>query len=207
VGIVGSVRQSSLDQQPGYEFYLPLQQYPMGSLDLVVRTSQDATSALALMRNAVRTVNPNQTIGKFRTMEDLVARAVSPRRFLLWLLAAFAGIALFLAALGIYGVIAYGVAQRRQEIGIRMALGASATTVQGAVLKQSLGLMAAGWILGGLGALALSRLLASLLYETQPTDINTFLLVGFVLLLVTSVASYAPARRAARIDPAITLRA
>jgi ABC-type antimicrobial peptide transport system permease subunit len=179
----------------------------MGSLDLVVRTSQDATGALALMRNAVRTVNPNQTIGKFRTMDDLVARAVSPRRFLLWLLAAFAAIALFLAALGIYGVIAYGVAQRRQEIGIRMALGASAASVLRSVLGHSIGLTVLGWMLGGLGAFALSRLLSSLLYETQATDLRIFLLVGIVLLLVTSLASYGPARRAARIDPAITLRA
>jgi ABC-type antimicrobial peptide transport system permease subunit len=137
----------------------------------------------------------------------MVDHAVSPRRFVVLLLGGFAGLALILASLGIYGVVSYSVAQRAQEIGIRMALGASAGNVQLAILRQTLMLAAAGSVIGAVGSIAASRLIASLLFGVQPGDGVTFAAMIGTLSFVAVLAGYLPARRASRIDPMIALRA
>jgi ABC-type antimicrobial peptide transport system permease subunit len=200
------VRNTALEEAPRNQLYLPLTRNPMLSLDLVVRTSASVAPILATIREAVHAADPSQPIGRFRTMDDLVARATSQRRFLLWLLGAFGAIALVLASLGTYGVIAYGVAQRRGEIGIRLALGAPAGSVQWTVLKRTMLFAAAGVAIGLAAAFVLGRSMTSLLYEVKSTDPATFVAVVFVLIVVAGLSSYLPARRAARVDPLVALR-
>ncbi len=207
VGVVGDVRQASPDQRAGLEIYLPLAQGDWaGSLDLVVRTTLPPSSLAPAIRNALRPLDPNLPVADFRSLEVLVDRAVSPRRFITLLLAGFAGLALALASLGIYGIISYSVTQRRQEIGIRMALGASAGHVQLRVIRQTLALAACGIVIGVAGAWALTRLLTSLLFGVTPGDPATFAAMVALLVAVALTAGYLPARRASRIDPMLTLR-
>jgi ABC-type antimicrobial peptide transport system permease subunit len=142
-----------------------------------------------------------------RPLDDLVDRAVSPRRFLLSLLAGFSGLALLLASLGIYGVVSYTVNQRVQEIGVRMALGASARTVQWQVLGGTLRLAAMGILIGSLASLAAARLIAALLFETSTSDPAAFGVAALALIAVAAVAGYLPARRASLVDPMTALRA
>jgi putative ABC transport system permease protein len=210
VGVVGDLRNLALDEAPPPQMYFPLAQNPsgyIGSLDLVVRATGDAPASRQVMAAAVRFVDPSQPIGRLRTLDDLVARAVSPRRFLLWLIGGFAVMALVLASLGIYGVIAQGVAQRRREIGIRLALGATAGEILRAVMGQALLLAIAGLAFGLIAAFALTKTIASLLYDLSATDTATHVAVTALLLLVTLLAALVPARRAARVDPATALRA
>ncbi len=207
VGVVKDVRHTSLEEEAGGEFYLVSNQRSPTSLDVVVRTSLPPATASAAIRQAVWSVDPTQPLGEFRLMDDLVARAASPRRFLLLLLGAFAGLALILASLGIYGVISYGVSQRGIEIGIRMALGAQPSHVQWNVLREALALTAAGLLVGVSGALVLTRLFATLLYEVKPADAATYGGITGLLLAVSALAGYLPSRRAARIDPVVALRA
>jgi cell division protein FtsX len=183
---------------------------PMLSLDLVLRTTArhqaGALQPAAIMRAAVGAVDRNQPVGRFRTMDDLVSRAVSARSFLLWLLGGFAAMALVLASLGVYGVMAYGVLQRKREIGIRMALGATAGAMQWAVLRQVLVLAILGLAIGLAGAFALGGVMASLLYEVESNDPTTLVSVVVLLVAVAAVAGYLPARRAAGVDPTVALR-
>jgi ABC-type antimicrobial peptide transport system permease subunit len=146
-------------------------------------------------------------VREFTTLQELVDKAVSPRRFLVLLLAGFAGFALILASLGIYAVISYSVSQRVQEIGIRMALGASATHLQSRILLRTLGLAAAGLALGMAASRALTSALGSLLFGVTPGDPFTFIGIGALLIVVAALAGYFPARRASRIDPMVALRA
>lgn len=207
VGVVKDVRHSSLEEDAGGEFYLAQPQRQAGFLDLVVRTSLPPAAAASAVRQAVWAVDPTQPLGEFRSMDDLVARAASPRRFLLTLLAGFAALALALASLGIYGVISYGVSQRGVEIGIRMALGARPAGIQWNVLKEAVGLSAAGLAVGLLAAYALTRLFRALLYAVEPADAATYAAITVLLLAVAAVAGFLPSRRASRIDPVVALRA
>jgi ABC-type antimicrobial peptide transport system permease subunit len=159
------------------------------------------------IRAALRPIDPTLPTTDVRQMQQLVDHAVSPRRFIMWLLTAFAAQALILACLGIYGVVAYSVTERTREIGIRMALGASRGEVQRGVLRETLLLAAAGVTLGLLGALAAGRVIRTLLYDLSATDPATYLQMVVVLALVALVAGYIPARRASRIDPMDALRA
>ncbi len=175
-------------------------------MQLVVRTALPPDSLAAGLRAALRPVDPNLPVREFQTFQDLVDRAVSPRRFLVLLLTGFAIFALGLSSLGIYAVISFSVSQRVQEIGIRMALGASASDLQRGIVLRTLGLGAAGLALGMAGARALARLLGSLLFGITAGDPVTFLEVGMLLMAVAAVAGYIPAWRASKIDPMAALR-
>jgi len=154
----------------------------------------------------LRSMNPGQPATEFRTIQSLVDHATSPRRFFALLVGIFAGLGLLLASLGIYGVISYSVTQQTKEIGIRMALGATTGRVQLGVIRRTMALAIAGIALGALLSLALARMITSLLFGTQPTDLLTFAAMAILLSLVAFVAGYLPARRASRIDPLVALR-
>ena len=206
VGVLSDVRHSSLEQGAGLEAYMPITQISSGSLDLVVRSSLPTSAVAAGLRSALTQVDANLPLNDFRPLTHLVDRSVSPRRFFMTMSTAFAGLALILASLGIYGVISHSVSQRRSEIGIRMALGASAGRVRAAVMSQTMRLVMVGIGLGAIGSIALARLMASLLFEIRPTDLGTFVAVIVLLTGVALLAGYVLARRASRIDPLAALR-
>jgi predicted permease len=208
IGVVANVRHSSLEEEGSAEFYLlGVQTGGASSVDLVVRTKVPPESIVAGVRAAIRGIDPALPTADYRTLDGVVERAVSPRRFIVLLLSGFAALALVLASLGIYGVVSYSVAQRTQEIGIRMALGASAAKVQMGVLRQTLMLALAGALIGIAASAAAARMMESLLYGVQPGDLATFGGMLIVLTLVAAVAGYVPAWRASRIDPMSALRA
>jgi predicted permease len=208
VGVVGDVRHLALEQSSGMEMYLPMRQCrDISSVDLVVRTSLPPAELAASVRAALKPIAPNLPGKEFRTLQQLVDKSVSPRRFVVLLLGGFALFALVLASLGIYGVVSYGVNQRTQEIGIRMALGASASRLQAGIIGQTLGLAAAGILIGAIASRLLARALGGMLFGVTATDPVTLLGMPFVLTLVAVAAGYLPARRASRIDPSIALRA
>ena len=207
-GVVKDSAQSALDQGIKPEIYFPLGQMAgrYRRLNLLVRTSVEPKSTLAAIQTAIREVDKDQPVYQVQTIDELIRDSVSTRRFALTILILFATLALVLAISGIYGVISYSVSQRTQEIGIRMALGASARDVLRMVLVQFMRLTAIGIALGLIGAYALTRLMTSLLFGVAPTDITTFVLVSISLSLVALVACLIPARRAARVDPLVALR-
>jgi predicted permease len=207
VGVVGDVRHLALEQEAGLEMYLPLRQVrDMSSMDLVVRTTLPPASLASMVRAALTPIDPNLPANEFRTLQQLVDKAVSPRRFVVMLLGGFAAFALVLASLGIYAVVSYSVSQRTQEIGIRMALGASAGDLQRRIVSQTVGLAAIGIALGAGASWALARLLGGFLFGVTSSDPMTFLAMVIVLTVVAIAAGYLPARRASRIDPMAALR-
>jgi predicted permease len=207
VGVVADVRHDALEKTGGSEMYLPLRQtWDYSAMELVVRTARPPHGLAAAMRKALRPIDPNLPVGEFQTLQDLVDKAVSPRRFLVMLLAGFAAFALLLASLGIYAVISYSVSQRVQEIGIRMALGASARDLQSRIILRTLGLVAVGLALGITASRVLSNALGNLLFGVTSGDPVTFAGMGTLLIVVAAVAGYIPARRASRIDPMVALR-
>ena len=208
VGVVGDVRHLALEEGAGMEMYLPMRQgRDYSSVDLVVRTSLPPDNLAGALRGALQPIAPAVTGSEFRSIQQLVDKAVSPRRFVVLLLTGFALFALVLASLGIYGVISYSVGQRTQEIGIRMALGASAGSLQVRILSQTLSLAAAGIVLGSAASWLLARSLNGLLYGVTTGDPIAFIGMLTVLFAVSAIAGYLPARRASRIDPSIALRA
>jgi predicted permease len=207
VGVVGDVHHMALEEASGNEFYIPMRQtQDYGSVDLVVRTSLPTAELASRLREALRPIEPDLPTGNLRTLETLVDRAVSPRRFVVWLLGGFAGFALVLASLGIYAVISYSVSQRTQEIGIRMALGASAETLRRGILLQTLGLAGMGMVVGVVASWALARMLSAMLFGVTSSDPLTFAGMLVILTAVAALAGYLPARRASRIDPMAALR-
>jgi predicted lysophospholipase L1 biosynthesis ABC-type transport system permease subunit len=207
VGVVADVRHAALETVGGSEMYLPMRQTgDYAAMQLVVRTALPPDSLAAGIRTALRPIDPNLPVREFVTFQDLVDRAVSPRRFLVLLLAGFAAFALILASLGIYAVISFSVSQRVQEIGIRMALGASATDLQRRIVLRTLGLAAVGLALGLAGSRVLSSALGSLLFGITAGDPVTFIEVGSLLIAVAAIACYIPAWKASRIDPMVALR-
>ena len=206
VGVVGNVRHQALEEEGGMEFYFPITQMSQGSVELVVRSRVAMTSLLPSIRAALRSIEPNLPTVEYISLDSLVERAVSPRRFMVLLLSGFALAALLLASIGIYGVVSYTVSRRTAEIGIRMALGATTGQVQRHVMMQTMLLGVSGIVLGTIGALALARLTASLLYQLQPNDPVTFATTVSVLLIVAIAAGYLPALRASRLDPMSALR-
>jgi predicted permease len=207
VGVVADVRHTALESVGGSEMYLPMRQTgDYSAMNLVVRTVTPPDQLAPAVRAALRPIDPNLPVSEFRPLQDLVAKAASPRRFLVLLLTGFAGFALVLASLGIYAVISYSVNQRVQEIGIRMALGASATDLQSHILLGTLGLAALGLALGMAASRAFTGALESLLFGVTPGDPVTFIGIGALLIVVAALAAYLPARRASRIDPMVALR-
>ncbi|HXP11843.1 MAG TPA: ABC transporter permease [Acidobacteriaceae bacterium] len=208
IGVVADVHESSVEGNPGWQMYLSgaVPQFgPDGAL-LVVRSKVAPESLSSSVMSTLRDINPGQPAVEFRPIQQLVDHAVSPRRFFVLLVGVFAALGLILASLGIYGVISYSVTQRTQEIGIRMALGATQARVQAGVLGKTLLLASIGIATGTVASLVIANLIASLLFGTTARDEGTFLAMILLLLLVSLLAGYLPARRASRIHPMIALR-
>ena len=215
VGVVADVKNGGLDKPTGTELYFPYQQTStvasatnsfVPGAALLIRTKVDPHSLAASSRTQVRALDPTIPIAEVATMEDVLSRSVSRPRFLTMLMTLFSSLSLILAALGIYGVISYAVAQRTSEIGIRMALGAQSGHVLRLVGQSGLRIALTGTVAGALGALALTRYLSGLLFGVSSLDIGTFLTMAAILGAVTMVACYIPARRASRISPIVALR-
>jgi putative ABC transport system permease protein len=206
VGVVNDVSQYGLDKKPPMQIYLPHSQYPTAFNSLVVKTDADPKALLSSVRNEVLAVDQEQAVSNIRTLEELLSKSLSLRRFIMILLLAFAMLALLLAAVGIYGVMSYTVAQRTQEIGIRMALGARTLDVLKLVVGQSVKVAILGVAIGLLAAAALTVLLESLLFGVGAHDTLTFSFVTLLLLGVALLACFVPARRAAKTDPILALR-
>src|ERR1700761_3789175 len=207
IGVVADVRESSAEANEGAQMYLPAtQQFGPEGAFLVLRSKLPPAALARSVMTTLRRINPGQPATEFKSIQRLVDHATSPRRFFVLLVGVFAGLGLLLASLGIYGVISYSVTRQRPEIGVRMALGATETRVQLDVIWRTMRLALVGVSIGILGSLAASRLIASLLFRTAPSDPLTF--VGMVVLLgaVALLAGYLPARRASRTDPMIALR-
>ena len=206
VGVVGDVRQYGLDRAPEMEAYIPQAQDLGFGYTLVARTTIDPQRLEQAAREAFLAVDRTQPVFRVRPLETYLAESLATRAFTLTLLAAFGGLALVLAAVGIYGVISYTVALRTREVGIRMALGASRRAVLSIVLRQGLQVIGGGLVVGFCASLALTRFLSTLLYEIQATDTVTFGAVALVLACVALLANYVPARRASKVDPVVALR-
>ncbi|MGH9574750.1 MAG: ADOP family duplicated permease [Candidatus Acidiferrales bacterium] len=207
VGVVSDIRNLALEEGAGSQVYIPIRQtndYP--TVDIVVRSSLPTAEIGSRLRQALRPIAPDLSMSSLRPLGDLIDASVSPRRFVVLLLAGFAAFALFLASLGIYAVISYSVSQRTQEIGIRMALGASAERVQTDILRQTLRLAIIGIGVGVVASLLLAGVLRTLLFGVNSTDPATFLAMLAILTGIAAIAGYIPARRAARIDPVTAMR-
>ncbi|HEY6291530.1 MAG TPA: ABC transporter permease [Terriglobia bacterium] len=209
VGVVEDVKNAGIDKPTGTELYLPFNQ-PQGSGNnsnyIILSTAADPESLVNAVRSVVRDLDPQLPVSKVRSMDDVIRAAQARPRFLTVLLTVFSIVALILAAIGLYGVISYGVSQRTQEFGIRMALGAQSQDVLRIVLRQGIRLAILGVAGGLLGSLILSRLMRGLLYGIQATDPGTFVAVSVALAVVALLASYIPARRATKVDPMKALR-
>ncbi|MGI8431512.1 MAG: FtsX-like permease family protein, partial [Chthoniobacterales bacterium] len=207
IGVVGNSRHEALNTEAGPEFYSSLAQYPGRSLDLVLRLATPHLSGLdSAARSAIQSVDKDLFVPPLKPMSSFLATQLAQPRFNMLLLAIFAGLAVLLAAIGIYGVIAYSVVQRTREIGIRMALGAQRGDMLALVLRQSLSVVAIGVGVGLLAAFAGTRLLASLLYGVGANDVVTYASVVALLGVAAFCASYIPARRATKVDPMEALR-
>src|SRR6478672_9180766 len=205
VGVVGDTKTGSLTGEGGAQIYVPNAQARENFMGLVIRTAGDPAAFATTLRREVQALDKDQPIYNVRTMDDVVMNSLGTRRVSMQLFPVFAIAALLLAAIGIYGVMAYSVTQRTQEIGIRMALGAQRSDVLGLVVRQGMTLAAIGVVAGLAGAFGLTRLMASLLFNVRPDDPMTYLAISFLLIVVAFLACYLPARRAAKLDPAIAL--
>jgi putative ABC transport system permease protein len=205
-GVVGNVRAFGLDRDEPPSFYFAHAQRPARRMNLVIRTEGDPLALAPSLRNAVWALDRDLTIPRITTLETLVGDSLAGRRFTMALLGTFAGLALVLAAVGIYGVMAYTVTQRTHEIGIRMALGAQRADVLRMVVGQGIRLAGIGVAIGMVGALALSRFLETLVFHVSPRDLATFTVVPLTLAAVALLASWIPAHRAMRVDPVVALR-
>ncbi len=206
VGVVGDTKHSSLEDLQRYEIYLPQAQQPFIFTSLIVKTAGEPARLASPVRSAVWSVDRDQPVWKVRTMESMMDRSLGPKRFLATLVGGYAFLALLLAAIGIYGVMAYSVSQRVHEIGIRMALGAEQFSILSMVVRQGMWLAAIGVALGIAAAFGVTRFLATLLFGVEPTDPLTFAGVALILAVVALLACLLPARRATRVDPLVALR-
>jgi putative ABC transport system permease protein len=207
VGIVGDVRQQDLEKEARATIYWPPARFTYPSMTVAIRTSNDPRAVVPGAVAALHELDPNVAAADVKTMEDVIDTSVAQRRLTMLLLAIFAGLALVLAAVGIYGVIGYSVSQRTQEIGIRMALGAPRAAVMRMVVGQAMGLASIGMVAGAVGAWGLTRLMQKLLFGVTASDPLTFVSVAGLLALVAALAAAVPGLRATRVDPVIALRA
>jgi putative ABC transport system permease protein len=206
IGIVGDARDDNLDKAAGPGFYAPFAQKPTDFMGIVLRSTIEPEALTSTVRSLVMQLNPAQPIRNFKTMEQRIYERTSPKRIMTVMMGVFAGIALLLAGIGLYAVMAYVVAQRTHEIGVRLALGAPRHSILRLILGQGLKLMLVGMALGMAGSLALTRLMVSLLYGVSTTDALTFILISLILAGAALLACWLPARRATRVDPMIALR-
>jgi putative ABC transport system permease protein len=206
VGITGNVADYGLDREPASVFYVPHRQFPMPFLRMALRSDADPMALLPSVRERIWQVDSDVPISNVRTMESIAANSTAEGRFMTSLLVLFACLALLLASMGLYGVLAYFVSQRSREVGIRMALGATSNKVVGAVVRRGMILAGMGALVGIAGSFGLSSFLASSLYEVGVTDPITYVVVVALLLMVALAACVLPARRAVRVDPVIALR-
>ena len=206
VGVVGDVHQRGMDQQAKPTVFLSMPQAPQAPITLVARTQGNPALLANAIEARIHAINRNVAVFDVKTLDSIVSNSVSPQRFNTILLGGFAALALVLAAVGIFGVISYSVAQRTREIGIRRALGAGTANVLRMVVGQTMTLTALGVAIGIAGAFAVTRLLQTLLFQVSPTDAATFAAVSVILTAVALLASYLPARRATKVDPMVSLR-
>jgi putative ABC transport system permease protein len=205
VGVVGDTKTGSLTGEGGAQIYIPNAQGKWNLMGLVIRTAGDPAAFATTLRHEVQALDKDQPIYNVRTMDDVVANSLGTRRVSMQLFTVFAIAALLLAAVGIYGVMAYSVVQRTQEIGIRMALGAQRSDVLRLVVRQGMTLAAIGVVVGLVGALGLTRVISNLLFGVGASDPTTFIVISLLLIAVAFAACYLPARRAAKLDPVIAL--
>ncbi len=206
VGIVGDVRQSSLSKEPYAQIYRSIRQIQRRGVTVVLRTAGDPKAMVNTVREQVRAIDAQQPLYNVRTVEEVLAESIARPKFNMLLIALFAGVALVLAAVGIYGVISYSAMQRTHEIGVRMALGATARDVLKLVVGQGMLLAAIGVALGAVAALAATRLMGSLLYGVSAADPVTYIALALLLATIAFLASYIPARRATKVNPVVALR-
>ncbi len=206
IGIAANIRNKGLAEEPQAQLYLPFPQLPWGNMNLLVRTAVPPMSMAQAVRTQIAAVDPDQPVTALQTVDELMDGSRAQPRFIMLLLGVFSVTALGLAAIGLYAVLAWSVAQRRQEIGIRLALGAEKRDVLWAVVRQGLGLVAAGIAIGLAAGLFATRLIASALYRTSARDLTTFALAPLVFLGIALLASYLPARRATKVDPLEVMR-
>jgi putative ABC transport system permease protein len=206
VGVVDDVRYFGADDEVRGLVYVPYKQDSWGGMRIIARTSGDPAALVAATRRVISGIDPDLAVASVATMEEAMDASLAGPRFATFLLSGFAVVALILVAVGLYGVLSYGITQRTHEIGIRMALGARAGHVLSMVVREAVLMVALGILIGGAAALALSRVMTSLLFETSATDPLTFAIVVMVLGAVGALAAYLPARRATRVDPLIALR-
>jgi len=207
VGVVGDLKARGLDSDPSTMMYMPFKQAPRPFMSFVVRTASNPESLIQPVSKAIYSIDKEQALTDVQTMDQVLKASLSGQRFNMTLLLTFAGVALLLAAVGVYGVMNYTVTLRRRELGIRMALGAAKMDVLRLVLGQGLVLTLIGVGAGLIAAYGLTRLMASLLYGVTATDYLTFGSVSAMLIAVGLAASYVPARRATKVNPTIALRA
>jgi putative ABC transport system permease protein len=210
VGVVAHVKNYGVDQDSRVETYQPYRQNPIGGFTLIVRTEGDPSTLTGAIRQAVRSVDGDIPIFATRTLEEIVSDSVANRRIVMMLVTVFAGLAMALAAIGLYGVMSYSVSQRTHEIGIRVALGAQPKGVIGLIVREGMMLAGIGLGLGFVAAMTLPTLLRSameaMLFRVNPRDLLTFAVVPVLLIGVTLLATFLPARRATRVDPIVALR-
>jgi putative ABC transport system permease protein len=207
VGVVGRVKENRLSEQGGMvQAYFPMYQQPLQNIGVVVKTTSEPAALLTTMRQQVSQLDPALPIFGIQTMREIRKNSVAPERLSLGLLGGFAALALILALIGLYGLLAFTVTQRQREIGIRMALGAQTFDVLSVVVGQGMRLTLAGVVIGVLGSVALTRVLGSVLFKVAPTDPLTFVTVTLSLCVVALLACYIPARRATKINPMVALR-
>jgi predicted permease len=206
VGVVGDIKDLDLDMVPRPALYVPYSQNPRNYMGVVLRAAGEPMALTGAARDEVMKIDPALPVSNLKTVERMIHEVTSPKRIMTAMMGVFAGIALLLAGVGLYAVMAYAVSQRTHEIGIRMTMGARARDVMRLVTGQGMKLTIAGLTLGIAGAFALTRVMEPLLYGVTPTDPLTFILISMSLVSVALLACWIPARRATRVDPMIALR-
>jgi putative ABC transport system permease protein len=206
VGVVGDIREGALNKEPEPAIYWSHARESYSGMALIVRTSGDASRFVSAVQKEIRAIDPEQPIADVRTMKEVISRSIARPRFNTMLLSIFAGVALILASVGLYGVMNYSATQRTHEVGIRMALGATRADIMRLVVGNGMMLTVTGIVIGVLASWGLTRVMANLLFGVTATDLPTYVGVSAVLATVALIANYIPARRATRVDPVIALR-